>query len=172
MTSVNVESLFEQARTHARKGNLVVVRLDSKHLLLPAMPKTSVKPELVAAVEQIIPSTTKRMVAVIGNTSWASSGQPNLQAANQAIPFWGLLMGLASIGHAIWVFQDSASLLVAGCRGADALIVDSACLAKLPGNWQTEAARVMRNPQILVHDRATYKLLRPTPKAGTIPSVQ
>jgi hypothetical protein len=159
MTNAIIENWFKQARANAAQGNLVVVCDDGKQLLLPALQTASVKPEMVMAIEQIIPSTTKRRVAVIGETSWASSGKPNLQAANQAIPFWGLLMGLASIGHAIWVFNGSGNLLCAGCNGADVLIVDSNSLATLPGDWQIEVAKVMRNPQILVHDRASYKLL-------------
>src|SRR5438105_1196955 len=102
MTNVNIEGLFEQARLQAQQGNLVVLRQDGNNLLLPAMQPASVTPEMKAAIEGIIPSNIKRMVAVIGDTSWASSRQPSLQAANWAIPFWGLLMGLSSIGHAIW----------------------------------------------------------------------
>ena len=98
MTTNVIEDQFKQARAHDAHGNLVVVRGDGKHLLLPAMRTTSMKPEMLAAIERIIPSTSKRWVAVIGETSWASSGQPSLQAANQAIPFWGLLMGFASVG--------------------------------------------------------------------------
>ena len=163
MTSPIIEEWFKKAQEYAAQGNLVVLREDGKCLLLPAMRPTSVKLEMTAAIEQIIPSTTKRKVAVIGEISWASSDQPSLQAANQAIPFWGLLMGFASIGHAVWVFRGSADLLCAGCRGADVLIVDSASLGSLPRGWQVEAARVMRNPQILVHDRASYKLLMAVP---------
>jgi hypothetical protein len=164
MTSPIIEEWFKKAQEYATQGNLVVLREDGECLLLPAIPSTSVKPEMTAAIEQIIPSTTtKRKVAVIGETSWASGVQPSLQAANQAMPFWGLLMGFASIGHDVWVFRGSADLLCAGCRGADVLIVDSASLGSLPGDWQVEAARVMRNPQILVHDRASYKLLMAVP---------
>jgi hypothetical protein len=163
MTSLIIEEWFKQARGYAAEGNLVVLREDGKHLLLPAIRPTSVKPEMTAAIEQIIPSTTQRRVAVIGETSWSSSDHPTLQAANQAIPFWGMLMGFACIGHAVWVFRGSPDLLCAGCRDADVLIVDSAALAALPSDWQGEAARVMRNSQILVHDRASYKLLMAVP---------
>ena len=158
-----IEDWFKQAREHAAQGNLVVLREDGKCLLLPATRPTSVRPEMKAAIEQILPWTAKRSVAVITETSWASTAQPSLQAANQAIPFWGLLMGFASIGHAVWVFHGSTDLLCAGCSSADALIVDSASLAALPGDWQVEATKVMRTPQILVHDRATYKLLYAVP---------
>jgi hypothetical protein len=170
VTSNNTEELFEQVRTEARNGNLVVLRLDGMHLLLPAMPSNSVRPEMKAAVEKLIPSTTKRMVAVIGDTSWASASHPSLQAANQAVPFWGLLMGFSSIGHAVWVFDGSGELLCAGCSGADVLIVDSASLVTLPNSWQMEAAKVMRNPQILVHDRASYKLICAVPGQGAFRS--
>ncbi len=159
MTNPTIEEWFKKAREYAAQGNLVVVREDGKHLLLPAIHPSSVKPEMTAAVEQMIPSTTKRRVAVISETSWASCGKPSLQAGSQAIPFLGFLTGFAHIGHSVWIFHGSHDLLCAGCRGADVLIVDSASLAALPRDWQVEAASTMRNPQILVHDRASYKLL-------------
>lgn len=116
---------------------------------------------MVAAVEQMLPSTTKRNVAVIGDTTWAADESPNLQMANQAIPFFGMLMGFACIGHSVWIFDGSAQVFDSGCCEADVLIVDSARLADLPSDWQRNAARVMRNPQILIHDRATYQLRKP-----------
>jgi hypothetical protein len=168
MTSESIEHQFKQARAQAAQGNLVVVREDGKQLLLPLIRPTAVRPEMVAAIEQIIPSTTKRNVAVIGDVSWASSDEPSLQAASRAIPFWGMLMGFASIGHAVWVFHGSVDLLCVGCKDADALIVDSAALGPLPSDWQAKAAKVMRNPQILVHDRASYKLLYAVPGQPTV----
>jgi hypothetical protein len=163
MTIPKIEEWFDKARMQAAQRNLVIIRTDGELLILPALARASVKPEMVAAVERMMPSTTKRNVAVIGDTSWATSTSPSLQVANQAIPFFGLLMGLASIGHAVWVFSGALNLISAGCRDADVLVVDSASIATLPNNWQGEAATVMRNPQILVHDRASYQLLRPQP---------
>ena len=167
MANDSVESWFEQARAQAAHGNIVVVRRDGKNLLLPLVGTASVRPETVAAIEEMIPSTTKRNVAVIGDTSWATSRDPSLQVASRAIPFWGLLMGIASIGHAVWFFDGSPGLLCAGCCNADVLIVDSASLVSLPNDWQAEAARVMRNSQILVHDRASYRLLHAAPSQRT-----
>ena len=86
---------------------------------------------------------------------------PRLQAANQAIPFFGMLMGLSCIGHSVWIFDGSASVLESGCREADVLIVDSVRLSDLSSDWQGSAVKVMRNAQILVHDRATYQLRKP-----------
>jgi len=159
MTANSISNWFERARAQAARRHLVVIREDGQCLVLPALPTTSINPEMVIAIEQIIPSIRKRNVAVIGNTTWASSPSPGLQAAKDAIPFWGLLMGFTSIGHSVWVFHASANLLIAGCRDADVLIVDSASVVELPANWQSAAEKVMRNPQILIHDRASYKLL-------------
>jgi hypothetical protein len=139
----------------AAHGQLVILRPDGRWLLLPALQKDAVGPDRVAAVERMMPSETKRNVAVIGEVIWAAGDIPTLQAANQAIPFFGLLMGLATIGHSVWIFNGGADVLEAGCREADVLIVDSACLTTLSPDWQGTAARVMRNPEILVHDRVS-----------------
>ena len=161
METADTEGSFEQARTHAARGNLVIVRGDGQCLVLPALAKDSVNPNMIDSVEQIIPSTSKRNVAVIADTTWASA-TPSIQAANGAIPFFGMLMGFSCIGHSVWVFSGAGSLLGAGCRGADLLIVDSASVANLPRNWQVEAQGSMRSPQIVVHDRATYQLRKPS----------
>jgi hypothetical protein len=153
------EDKFKEVRAAAH-GQLVIVRPDGRWLLLPALQKDTAGPERVAAVERMMPSQTKRNVAVIGDVVWAEGDIPTLQTANQAIPFFGLLMGLATIGHSVWIFTGGADVLEAGCREADVLIVDSACLATLSPDWQGTAARVMRNAEILVHDRSSYKLRR------------
>ena len=150
--------LFEAIRRKAQEGNLVTVRPDGRSVSLPARPD-SVPAEAIAAVERLLPSKVKRNVAVLADTAWAADAQPSLNAANQAIPFFGLLMGLGAIGHAVWIFDFCAPAgLAAGCKDADVAIVDSARLTKLPPDWQTYARREMRGSQILVHDRATYQL--------------
>jgi hypothetical protein len=155
------EDKFWPVRAKAAQGQLVVVRQDGKYLLIPGLRGDSVKPGMVAAVEGIIPSTTKRNVAVIADTSWAHAEAPNVQAASRAIPFFGLLLGLTSIGHSVWLFDGVREVLATACREADILIVDSARVSRLPSDWQRNAAKLMRNPQILVHDRTTYQLRRP-----------
>ena len=71
-------------------------------------------------------------------------------------------MGLATIGHAVWIFDAATvTLLAVGCKDADFLIVDSASLESLSPGWQATAAKSMRSPQILVHDRATHRLRKP-----------
>jgi len=69
-------------------------------------------------------------------------------------------MGFNCIGHSIWIFNATPDVLTAGCRGADVLITDSACLASLPSDWTAQARGAMQNAQIYVHDRDSYKLNR------------
>lgn len=154
-----LEQNFAAIRQKAALRQIVIMRGDGKYLLIPVGAKESMAPKLVAYAESILPSSVQRNVAVIGETTWATAAAPTLQAANQAIPFFGHLLGVATIGHAVWIFDArDALVLSAGCRDADILLVDSARQAALPNNWQAIARKVMRNPQILVHDRETYQL--------------
>lgn len=155
------EDKFGSVRAKAAQGHLVVVRRDGKYLLFPALRIDSVKIEMVAAVERMLPSATKQNVAVIADTAWANTGTPTVQMASHAIPFFGLLMGFTSIGHSLWLFDGAPNLFLSGCRQADVLIVDGERVSALPSDWQREAARVMRNPQIIVYDRTTHQFGRP-----------
>jgi hypothetical protein len=154
------DRVFEAVREKARRQQTVVVRPDGRFLGIPAISRESAPPEMLGTVERMLPSKVQRQVAVIAATGW-TTGAASIQAANQAIPFFGMLMGFSTIGHAVWVFDGSAAMLSAGCREADVLIVDGACAESLPADWQDTAAKVMRNRQILVHDRTTYQLRKP-----------
>jgi hypothetical protein len=104
-----------------------------------------------------MPSNVKRSVPVISNASFEAE-TPDITEFVKTIPLLGRLMGLTYIGHAVWVFEGQATTLSAGCRDADALLVDSATLPVLPRNWQDTAASVMRNANILIHNRETFQL--------------
>lgn len=154
-----IERVFAAIRERAAERQLVILRPDGKPLAVPAPPRESVPPEQLAGVDRILPSSVPRRVAVIGDTAWSVAAQPNLREAASAIPFFGLLMGLSVAGHAVWIFDAATpATLAAGCRDADLVIVDSAKLADLPPDWPQTASGGARRPQILVHDRATYRL--------------
>ena len=157
-----LEKIFAVVREKAAQRNLVVVRPDRRHLLLPAMDKKAIPAEAVASVERMLPSSVKRNVAAVADTAWSMADTPGAGAANQAIPFFGLLMGFTAIGHAVWIYDAGAGeTLSAGAHEADVLIVDSARVPALPAEWQKIAAQVMRAPHILIHDRAIHRLRKP-----------
>jgi hypothetical protein len=76
----------------------------------------------------------------------------------KAIPFAGMLLGVAYIGHAVWAFEGHSSALAHGCRGADVLLVDSGMLPHLQLDWHAIASRAMRRQEIYIHDRNTFRL--------------
>jgi hypothetical protein len=169
--SANIEEVFARVRSVAtgekQKRCLVIVRPNRTHLLLPPIAETPQLKNIAAGLEQLIPGNAQRNVAVIAFTEFGGDrAAPSLAEANKSIPFLGLLMGLAYLGHAVWIFEGHPSALQAGCRDADVLIVDSAMLPVLQTDWQDVAAAAMRNANLLVHDRANFQL-RVARKIGT-----
>jgi hypothetical protein len=121
-------------------------------------PAGSITPSQVEPMEKMLPAAVKRNVAVIAFTEIKA-----LQAdLSRAIPFVGLLLGFAYIGHAVWIFEGHPSVLAAGCKEADILLVDGGMLPYLPEDWQGLAAGAMRHPEIYVFDRASFQL-KPVP---------
>jgi hypothetical protein len=150
--------MFGAMRASAAKGRLVVLRPDGQHLMLPAMARDAAPPSAVAAVERLLPSSAPRNVAAIADTSWTTNPKPGLHHAAQAIPFFGLLMGLSTIGHAVWLFDAGPRTLPEGCRDADLVIVDDARAGALPEDWRHSLTAVMRRPHILLYERETNHL--------------
>ncbi len=154
-------SLFAAIRQRAAQRQIVILRPDNKTMLVPAMNRESAPPDAVAAVEKILPSAGPRSVAVIADTSWTMAPAPSLAEAGRGIPFFGLLMGFAAIGHAVWIFDAaSTDTLAAGCAQADLAIIDGARAESFPAGWQSILKPAMRSPLVLIHDRATFQLRR------------
>lgn len=161
---VDVSDVLARARRlaggeHASRG-VVVIRPDHSSLLLPS-PTDS--PEVFAnaqAMRRIIPAEVQRAIAVIADTSFPLGNASSLSMLDvaKAIPFLGMLVGLSYIGHQVWVFDGDVAAIPAGCRNADLLLVDSGVLPRLAKGWEQMAAGVMRNVNILEHDRQTFRL--------------
>jgi hypothetical protein len=138
---------FTAIRQRAAQRQLVILRSDGRSVTLPALARDAADPQAVAAVERLLPSSTRQNVAVIAETAWTMADKPGLRDAGNAIPFFGLLMGLATIGHCVWIFDGgNVALLAAGCRDADLVIVDGAQLEKLPAGWRSLVTPAMRTP--------------------------
>lgn len=158
-TGIDPESTFAQVRNRRGENELVIVRPNRQVLCLPPPDETPALRKVAAGLERLVPADVQRNIAVIADTGFAGgAGAPGLAEAGQAIPFFGLLMGFAFIGHRVWIFEGHASAFAAGCRDADVLIVDGGMLPMLPAGWQDTAAAVLRSANILVHDRANYQL--------------
>ena len=158
----DLEKTFASIRQRAAQRQLLILRPDGKVMTLPALDKKAVPAAALTAVERLLPSKISRNVAVIADTAWAAGKSAGIQSANEAIPFFGMLVGFASLGHAVWIFdpKEAITLLAAGCREADVVIVDSSRMATLPQDWAPAAGKAMRKPQVLVFDRANQQLRR------------
>jgi hypothetical protein len=121
---------------------------------VPCPPAGSMPLDQVAPMERMFPGGVKRNIAVIAYTG-IKAVQADLA---KAIPFMGLLLGFAYIGHAVWVFEGHPAALAAGCQDADLLLVDGGMLPYLPEDWPQTAAGAMHHREIYVHDRATFQL--------------
>jgi hypothetical protein len=168
----DIQEVFARLRQTAAapgaEGGIAILKPDRTQLVMPRLAATPSLEGMAKNMDRVVPAAVKRNIAVIAYTLFdAQSGAvPGLTEVSKAIPFLGILVGLCYIGHAVWVFEGHASALAAGCRDADVLIVDSAMRALLRPAWAGDAAAAMRNPNILVHDRATLQLAM-IRKAGT-----
>lgn len=162
------DAVFEQARTHTMKGDrpqIVLVRPD-RLVLLPCIPRQAMTPGHVAQALRIIPAGAPRNVVAIASTELAEDASDSqvapavaqLRAAGRAIPFFGLLLNLASVGNPTWIFDANPEAIVPGCRNADLLFIDSALANKIPAKAVDDAAAAMRSANIAVYDRASKKI--------------
>lgn len=157
-----IETFFARMRKQiAGKRGVSLIRADQKHFFLPAPPEGSIAKQMVEGVKSVVSSDQPRNIAAIaaaGALEQASAKQPTLEEVAKHVPFFGLLIGLAYIGHLVWIFEALPSMMPAGCEEADVLIVDSTALVSLPSGWAEDAGAVMRNPNILVYDRNRQKV--------------
>jgi len=157
----DIEKIFVEAQRAAGQNGVdgksrnVVVVTPGRVLMLQPCPLPGTMPaHAVSQMERMLPPKIKRKIAVIGYTDLkALTG--NLA---KAIPFFGMLTGMAYIGHSVWIFEGHASALAAGCKGADLLIADGAMVPHLPSDWQKLASSETPALEIFVHDRAKHTL--------------
>lgn len=160
---VHLEEVFAKAR-RVGSGELAPPNSTGRHLAIvtpgrmvmmhPCPAPGTMSPTAVESVEKILSSENKRKVAVIAFTELEA-----LRAdLKKAIPFFGLLTGLAYIGHSVWVFEGHSSALAGGCREADVLIVDEMMIPFLASDWVRTVSKVMPRPSIYKHERSSFSL--------------
>jgi len=138
-----------------------IIRPDRSYLLTAPPPKSAMPPQMIQMMEKLVPSQPARYIGAIADTYFsmiAGGGIPSLAETAREVPFFGMLLGLACIGHSVCVFPGTDDSLAAGCKGADLVIVDEAQVPSLSEDWRSVAATSMRNANIVLHDRATFKL--------------
>ena len=159
----DIHRVFDQARTSAAAehgagkdhSRQVVLVTPGRMLMLQPCPAPGSMPQnMVTQIERLVSPKVKRKIAVIAYTELPAI----TKGLSQAIPFFGMLVGMAYIGHSVWIFEGHATALAAGCKEADVLIVDSGMVPHLAADWRTLAASEAPAIQIYVHDRANHSL--------------
>ena len=179
----DIERYFAQARqlvaAHQpgdHPDQRYIVLITPGRLLLPIAcpPPGSSTPEMLKAVERLVPAVPPRQISVIAFTQIIrpGMGKPlgSVASVSQVIPFLGYLMGFGYLGHTVTIFEGHPSALAAGCRDADLLIVDKAMIPHLQNDWAAVAFAGMRDPaaHILVfgRDGTVSKIVKKGPQAG------
>jgi len=158
----HIHRVFDQARKSAAaehgegdSSRRVVLVTPGRMLMLQPCPLPGSMPaNVVTQIERLVSPKVKRKIAVIAYTELKAitTGLP------KAIPFFGMLVGMAYIGHSVWIFEGHPSALAAGCKEADVLIVDSGMVPHLPSDWQTLASSEAPKLEIYIHDRTNHSL--------------
>ncbi len=84
----------------------------------------------------------------------------------KCIPFLGILLGFAYLGHNVLVFEGHASALQYGVQGSDLLIIDSGMLPFLPEDWASVVFPAIKpGARVLIHERKSFGLTPVTRKS-------
>ncbi len=141
---------------------IAIVRPDRVVLFFPLPPPPPQTSQMAKQLAAVIPSDRGRNIAVVSSTEFTMSGNgtpTTLQEANSAIPFIGILCGLAYLGHRIWIFEGHSSALRLGLEQSEIVIVDSGMIPFLQPDWmQVARSAIQDDPRIFIHDRKSYRL--------------
>lgn len=157
------ELLFAKVRKQAA-ANRVVSLLRPNQVLygLAAPAPGTINPQLEAGVRAMVSDEQQRNIAALAAPGALSAGDlgkaPVVAEIARQVPFFGLLVGLAYIGHAVWLFEASADMVPVGCEEADVALIDSNAVPNMPQGWAADIGAIMRNPNILVFDRSRNKM--------------
>ena len=157
-----------RAMTTSKDGSyrIALVQEDRTIRFLTCIPPHALTPERVAQTHQIVPKGRAVDIAVIAQTqlvtdasdSDAAPAVAQLRAAGRTIPFFGLLLNVASVGNRVCIFNGHPESVIPGCRGADFLFIDSVLSGAITARSVEVAAKVMRAENVLIYDRNSKKL--------------
>ncbi len=172
--SVDVDEVFRRARRIASGERMeevagpdanmvegqraVAIITPERQIIIDRCPEPDSMPEkLVADACSLFPRDPPLTISAISYTSAdALALDTNL---TRTIPFRGILMSWAYVGHNVIVFEGNPSAFESGVRDSEMLLVDSGMLPFLQFNWADVARRVMvPSGRIFIHDRDTYTL--------------
>ncbi len=158
-TRADIETIFARARAAADElvqddmglyHRQVVFVTPGRLLVGETCPLPGVIPaDELERFKILVPSIPTLNIAVIAYT-FIEALQADIQ---QAIPFFGYLLGFAILGHRVWVFEGHTNALEAGCRDADMMLVDEGMVPHLEAGWRETAEKAMRGTAVKLISR-------------------
>ena len=161
-TPEDLSDVFNRARSAAADLSLDADGIYHRQIIIVTPGRLLIKkesplaaqllPAQIALLEKFVPRKPVLNICAIAFTELEALKKD----MRRAIPFVDYLLGFASLGHSVWVFEGHPSALAQGCRDADLLLVDSGMLPELEKNpdWQATAGQVMRTPEIKLVSRS------------------
>lgn len=107
-------------------------------------------PEMTEGLCAMIGQEAPRQIVAIAFTDVVGQDALDPLAMNEMIPFLGLLVGLAYLGHNVVVFEGHPFALSAGCRDVDLVLVDEEMVPYLQPDWQKVVDAVMWRPNVRI----------------------
>jgi hypothetical protein len=155
---------FRQFPQPAMGTRCIAVVTPSRNLLFIPGPAPGGVPQFASdAVRELFPAQPRLNVTVIAPIDpdlLDKALRDPAEDPNRLIPFFGMLHGIAYIGHSVVVFEGHHSGLEGALRNCDVLLVDSGMLPFLQEDWAAIAfANTNPDAKIFVHKRETFSLM-------------
>jgi hypothetical protein len=152
----DMEETFKSARQRAadRDHPAIAIVTPGHRIVLPVSIRLVTPDERrssqYAELGRFVSLSTPQTITAICMTELSAGLQDRVSpdaspfTGSRAIPFFGYLMAIGSLGHNVLIFEGHSSTLVMGCRDADVLIVDGGMVPFLQSDWSSVARSVMR----------------------------
>lgn len=153
-----LRSVFQQAWDSTTNPDRHIALVTPGRIIaeMPCPVPGSMAPDTVQSVMRVVPANSPRRIVVIANTTLKHimrGSQLDASTVNDAIPFFGYLLGLGYVGHQVVIFEGHHSAIPIACDGADVVLVDGAMRSLLAQDWQEAALKVMRGDQFIAFER-------------------
>lgn len=128
------------------------------------LPNTKSEKEL-APIRALLASDRPLKITAISYTKLEAYVQDRTKT--KCIPFLGMLLAFAYLGHNVLVFEGHPSALAAGVKDSDLLFINSGMLPFMGENWAEVVFPAMKpNARALMHERKTFRLTRVVKKSS------
>ncbi|MDQ3918488.1 MAG: hypothetical protein M3348_08420 [Acidobacteriota bacterium] len=153
---LNAESVIENSVAGQRA---VAIVTPGRMIMYQACPPPgSLSDERIEGMKKAMPPGQSLNISVVSYTLLEALTQDTTKT--KCIPFLGILLAYAYIGHSVVVFEGHPSAFESGVRDSDTLIVDSGMLPFIQDDWAEVAYKTMRpGAKLYIHKRETYTLM-------------